>query len=138
MTNPSGISKTRLLAGNLLVFLPGAVLAGSAVAKFAQIPKVVLQMAALGFCGPRLMLIGGLELTSAALYLASRTRPIGFLLASAYLGGAIAAHVGHGEPPTQPGIFLALLWIGAWLRHPEVLWYLSRGKTSSAAAYRSQ
>lgn len=138
MTTPLGVSKTRLLAGNLLVYLPATILLGSAVAKFARIPKVALQMAALGFYGPRLMLIAGLELASAALYLVPHTRPIGLLLVSAYLGGAIAAHVGHGESPGQPAVFLAVFWIGAWLRHPQVLWYLPGGKTTSATAWSPQ
>ena len=85
-------------------------------------PKVVVPMAALGFDGGKLTLIAVLELTSAILFLIPRTRALGFLLVSAYLGGAIATHVGHNQSPVNPAITLALIWVGAWLRHPTILW----------------
>jgi len=84
---------------------------------FAHVSGVVAQMAALGFDGPRLMVIAVLELASAALFLVPKTRPFGLLLVSAFLGGAIAAHLGHGQPPAPPAAFLALIWIGTWLKN---------------------
>jgi DoxX-like family len=57
---------------------------------------------ALGFDGSRLMIIAVLEMASAALFLVPKTRPFGLLLVSAFLGGAIAAHLGHGQPPAPP------------------------------------
>jgi hypothetical protein len=77
---------------------------GSSFAKFAHVPGIVAQMAELGFDGPRLMIIAVLELASAALLLLPKTRPFGLLLVSAYLGGAIAAHLGHGQPPEPPAV----------------------------------
>jgi len=80
-----------------MIYLLGAVLVGSAVAKFAQIPKVVSQMNAAGFDSPRLMLIVMLEADGAILFMMPRTQVLGLLLVSAYLGGAIAYTSG-----TQP------------------------------------
>jgi hypothetical protein len=74
-------------------------------------------MAALGFDGPRFIIIDVLELASATLFLVPKTRPFGLLLVSAVLGGAIAAHLGHGQPPVPPAALLALIWIGTWLRN---------------------
>jgi uncharacterized membrane protein YphA (DoxX/SURF4 family) len=107
------------IAGLVLVLVPGTLLAGSAIAKFAGLPGVVRQMAAAGFDGPKLTFIASLEIISAALILLPRTRPLGLLLVSAYLGGAICSHVqagdyAHGVPAS---ILLALVWIGSALLH---------------------
>jgi hypothetical protein len=51
-----------------------------------------------------------LEIGSAILFLIPLTRDIGLLLVSAYFGGAIATHMGHGEPVMQPAIILAIFW----------------------------
>lgn len=69
----------------------------------------------------RLTLIAVLELLSAGLFLFRGTRALGLLLISAFLGGAVAAHVQHGELPVQPAFVLGLVWLGAWLWHPGIL-----------------
>jgi len=97
-------------------------LVGSACAKFANVPGVVGPLAAVGFDGSKLIFIAVLEIGSAILYLIPITRSAGLLLLSAYLGGAIATHMGHGQSIAQPSFVLSFLWLGAWLRHPEILW----------------
>jgi hypothetical protein len=116
MTTATRVSKVRNIVSNILIFLPSIALLGSSFAKFAHVPAIVAQMAALGFDGPRLMIVAVLELASAALFLVPKTRPFGLLLVSAYLGGAIAAQLGHGQPPAPPAVLLALIWIGTWLK----------------------
>ena len=74
-------------------------------------------MTTLGLTGPRLTIVAVLELASAALFLMPKTRPFGLLFLSAFLGGAIAAQLGHGLPPAPPAVLLALIWIGTWLRN---------------------
>ena len=123
-TNSQSISKRRRMLGAVLIVLGGLVLVGSAVAKFAHVPKVVMELGTMGFAGNRLTLIAVLEIMSAVLFLARSTRAIGLLLVSAYLGGAIATQIQHGQAPSQPGFILSLIWLGAWLRHPEALWSL--------------
>jgi len=109
------------IAGSSMVYIVGFLLAGSSMAKFAGLPKVIEHLAALGFDGPKLTLIATLEILSAVLVLVPRTRVVGLLLASAYLGGAIATHIQHGQPPSQPAFVLALMWLGIWLRYPGFL-----------------
>jgi DoxX-like family len=115
----------RFRVGTILIYLLSLLLVGSAVAKFAQIPKVASQMAAMGFDGNKLIFITLLEIASAILFVYPRTRSFGLLMVSAYLGGAIATHVGHNHPPFQPAVVLALFWLAAWLRHPEMLWSMN-------------
>src|SRR5258708_10456787 len=114
--------KARRIAGTTLIILGGLVLVGSATSKLAHVPQVVSQMNALGFSGEKLTFIGILELLSGLLFLLPGTRSAGLLLVSSYLGGAIATHLQHGEPILPPSIVLTVLWLGAWLRHPVIVW----------------
>ncbi len=117
---------TRHVAGTVLIALGSLVLLASAAAKFALVPQVADQLGAFGFTGGRLTLIAIAEFVSAALFLVRQTRSAGLLLVSAFLGGAIATHLQHGQSVLQPAIVLGLLWLGAWLRHPETLWSVVR------------
>jgi len=127
----SSVSSQRAAAGKILISLGSVVLIGSSLAKFAHVSKVAIQLAAMGFDGDRLPAIAILEMASAVLFLVRSTRSIGLLSVSAYMGGAIATHVGHGSSPAQPGFVLLLLWVGAYLCHPQILW--SFGPAPSAA-----
>jgi DoxX-like family len=117
-------NSARLMAGNVLIFLPGLALASSSILKFARVPAVVTQMAASGFADGKLVLVAILELLSAVLFLFPRTRSFGLLMLSGFLGGAICTHVQLGEyvKAVGPAIVLLMAWLGTWLRHPEVLW----------------
>jgi hypothetical protein len=108
--------------GNIVITLVGILLSGSGAAKLAHIPKVDMQMAAMGFGGNKLLFIALLELASAALFLLPLTRSAGLLLVSSYLGGAIATHVQHDQPILVPSILLLVIWLGVWLRHREASW----------------
>lgn len=137
-TANASIGKTRRIAGLVLICLGSIVLIGSAGAKFAHVPKVVNDLRAMGFENGRLTMIAVAEVISALLFLLPFTRSIGLLLASAYMGGAIATHVQHGQPFIQPAMILALLWAGAWLRHPQVLWSMNPASTSSYSPLQPQ
>src|ERR1043165_9364647 len=121
-TDDSSIRSKRRMAGKVLIILGSLLLLASSLAKLAHVPKVVTQLGAMGFDGHRLIAIAVLEILSAVLFLTRSTRSLGLLLVSAYMGGAIATHVGHGSSPAQPGFVLVLLWLGAYLCHPQILW----------------
>lgn len=129
-TNSILVSKRRRIAGTVLISLASIMLIGSSGTKFAHLPQVVNVLGPMGFDGSRLMIVAFAELVSAVLFLVPITRSLGLLLVSAFMGGAIATHMQHGVPVAQPAIFLALIWAGAWLRHPEVLWSLSRASAT--------
>lgn len=122
-------SQGRRIAGNILFTVGGVMLLASAGMKLAHIPGVVKGMAVFGIDDAKLTLIGAEEALCAIFYLIPRTRSLGLLLISAHMGGAIATHFQHNNSPLVPSIFLGFLWLGAWLRHPEVLWSFCR-KTS--------
>ena len=116
------------------MFLGGLTLLGSAGVKLAHIPKIVSQMGAMGFDESKLMFVALLEVTSALLFLIPFTRSVGLLLVSSFLGGAIATHLQHAQSIAGPSVVVILVWIGTWLRHPEILWSwrrsLSAGQSS--------
>lgn len=114
------VSGARFRAGSLLTYVLSFLLIGSAIAKFIPVPKVAEQMALVGFAGGRLTFIAALEIASAFLFAYPRTRFFGLLMVSAYLGGAISAHVGHGQIGWQPAVVLGLVWLSAWLRRREI------------------
>jgi hypothetical protein len=112
-------SRRRRLIGNALIAIPSLILLGAATAKMAGVPFVVAPLEADGFTG-LVPVLAAIELTSAMLLLVRATRALGLGLTSAFLGGAIATHVSHGQPPLQPAFVLALIWMGVWLRHRGV------------------
>ena len=127
--------KFRSRSGTILLLLLGLLLVGSAAAKF--LPQPASQMAVLGFTGGNLLVIIFLEAASAILLVIPRTRSVGLLLISAYLGGAIATHIGHGQlrESFRPGVILAMLWMAVWLRNPEMLWsFAARGSAKNSSA----
>jgi DoxX-like family len=124
MVNKSKGTRTRAIAGNVLIFLPGIAVLLSEAMKFLHVAAVVQQMASAGFGGGKLFLVATLGSTSAALFLYPRTRSIGLLLLSSFLGGAICTHVQQGKfaAGLAPSMLLALAWIGTYMRHPQMLW----------------
>jgi len=116
----------RSRAGSVLIYLMGILLIGSASAKLALVPQVVSLLGSMGFDGNRLVVIALLEIASAGLVLIPTTRSFGLLMVSSYMGGAIATDLGHGQGVIRPGFVLALLWLGVWLKHPEMLWSFAR------------
>jgi hypothetical protein len=124
MQNPNTTRSPQGIAGAILTILPGLVLIVSSLVKLAGVPAVRHEMASIGFADGKLIFIATLEIISAALFLWPRTRSVGVLLVSAYLGGAICAHVQAADyaKALRPAILLAVIWAGTWLRHPQMLW----------------
>lgn len=130
-TESASISRKRRITGSVLMSLGGLVLLASATTKLAQIPKVMAELGAMGVHGNNVTLIAMLEVISALLFLLPATRSVGLLLVSSFLGGAIATHLEHGQPVIQPAVVLLLIWLGTWLRHPDILWSLRRPAVSA-------
>src|SRR5262252_9245522 len=115
----SAPGKRRMLAGNILIGIACFILLGSGSLKFAQVPHVVAEMSSLGLAGWKLDLVAFLEVTSGLLFLLRPLRSLGLLVASAYLGAAICAHVQTDQYfavlPTM--VVLGCCWLGTALRH---------------------
>ena len=125
--------------GHVMLILTGALLVVSATLKFAGVRGVINEMARSGFADGKLMFIATLEAFAAALFLWPRTRSIGLLLVSSYLGGAICTHVQMGEyvKCVPPSVILSVAWFGTLLKHPQVLWSFAVD-SSKSVAYRAE
>ena len=116
---PRSVWIGRALAGLVTLFLlfdAGIHLAGP--------QPVVDAMTHLGYPLASARGIGVLELACLLLYLIPATAPIGAVLLTGLLGGAVAAHVRVGDPFFEtyvfPVIIGALIWGGLGLRDARV------------------
>lgn len=105
----------RVLSGIAVLFL-----AMDAVMKVSRIPAAVKGTTELGYPAGVLVPLGIIQLVCLALYLIPRTRVLGAILWTGYLGGAVATHVRVGNPLFTHILFpvyvAALLWGGLYLR----------------------
>jgi hypothetical protein len=89
-------------------------------------------MGLLGLTGPKYFLVASIEITSGILLLIRRVRSFALLFISAHVGGAICAHLiaDQNLAMVPSAIVLSLCWLGAFLRHPQVLWSFSEVSSS--------
>ena len=99
------VAKARTIAGWVLTGLLGALFLFTAAMKFTKSKEVVEGFAKLGLAD-RIPLIASGEAISAILFLVPITHPLGVLLLSSYMGGAILAHMSHGESYVGPAVIL--------------------------------
>ena len=118
--------------GARVIVVCALVLVASAMLKFWHPGPILTYLGSMGYEGADVYLIAVIELATALLLLFTRSRAFGLVMASAYLGGAVAAHVAihrytsndpfvafmamHTHIGTlEPGVLLAALWFGSWL-----------------------
>ena len=114
-----------VLIAALMIFASPGKLTGTAPA------EVLENLRKAGLDG-QLRLIGAGELITAILLIVPWTASLGVLLASAFWGGAICTHMGLHESYMLQSVLLALTWVGAYLRLPEM--FSSFWRTSVSAS----
>lgn len=120
--------------------LVALMLAGDAGVKiFAPAIMIANTPAALGMPADpgHYRMLGAILGVCVALYVWPRTRLLGAILLTGYLGGAVATHVRVGDPlvsHTLFGVYIGIaVWLGLWLRDPRLRALLSaRPKAWSA------
>jgi hypothetical protein len=118
----------RIWVGRSISALAAAFLLLDGVIKVLQLASAVDASAKLGYGAGLTLGIGILELACLAVYLFPRTAPLGALLLTGYLGGAVATHLRAGSPLFSvvfPLLLGALLWGGLALRERRVRALLS-------------
>ena len=82
-------------------------------------PEVVETLKKTGL-DEQLKLIGAGELITGILLIVPWTASLGVLLASGFWGGTIVTHMGLHDSYVFQSVLLALTWVGAFLRLPEM------------------
>lgn len=81
---------------------------------------MMTHMTDMGF-GEWLTVIAIVEAIAVITYIVPKTSKLGLLIMTGLMGGAISAHMSVDEPFLMQSAVLALVWIGAYLRHPGLL-----------------
>ena len=94
--------KTKQIISWVLAGLVGALFLFSASGKLIPSEEGAKMAATFGLDASTMQMIGVVELISVILFLIPRTGVLGTLLLAAYMGGAIATHLEHGQPIVIP------------------------------------
>ena len=108
------------IAGIVLSVLPAAMLTMSGVMKIFASPEMVAQSAKTGITAAVLLKLGVTEVACVLLFLLPPTAVLGAILITAFMGGAVFAHVLHGDAFLLPVVLSVLAWAGLWLRDPRL------------------
>lgn len=107
----------------LTVLVTLFLLADGLVGLFAP-SLLTAEMAATGWPAWSARVVGVIAVASALTYALPRTAPLGAILITGFVGGALATHVRMGEVATPPQFILIALGLAAWgglfLRDPRV------------------
>jgi hypothetical protein len=112
--------KVARIAGLVLHVLIGALLIFAGATKLAGATAAVEALSKMGM-EDKLILIGAGELITALLLILPWTSKLGTLAASGFWGGVICTHMLQHDSYTPYAVFLAVTWLAAFLRHPEML-----------------
>ena len=93
----------------------------SGTIQLLRLPLVVKNLTAYGWNPKVLVPLGVAQYAMAALYLLPQTAPVGAILATGWMGGAIATHLRVGEKPLVQAVIPMLAWAGLALRDPAFL-----------------
>jgi hypothetical protein len=118
--NPQALT----IAGWLLTGLGGTFLMFDGLSRLLQTPYVAEEAAVIGWRPEAFVPIAIIELVFLALYLVPRTSVVGAILLTAFLGGAVSAHVRVDAPffgYIMSGVWVGLvLWAALYLRSPRL------------------
>lgn len=110
--------------GRVLSGIPVAFLAFDVAIKLVNPPFVTEASVRIGVPPELTIGLGVLLAACLALYLIPRTAPLGAVLLTGYLGGAVLTHLRIGDPMISHTLFPiyvgALLWAGLYLRDERV------------------
>jgi hypothetical protein len=112
--------KTKTTISLILTILVSALFIFSAVGKIAGTKEVIEGAKAMGISPATMRNIGIIELIITLLFASNRTGVIGGVLLLAYMGGAIATHLEHGQSVVAPIAIAVFVGVVALFRFPEL------------------
>lgn len=121
---PKATAGGRSWTGRVLSGLAVAFLLFDVAIKLAKLPVVDVSMRELGWSADLARPLGATLLACLGLYVVPRTAPLGAVLLTGYLGGAIATHLRLGDPLFSHTLFpiyvAVFVWAGLALRDDRV------------------
>jgi hypothetical protein len=96
----------------------------SASLKISHAPAFVEKWLAFGYTESLATAIGVVEIVCAVTYAIPKTRVLGAILVTGYLGGAIATHVRVGDVFAIPLLLGIFAWVGLFLRDERLTAFL--------------
>jgi len=112
--------KTNKTVAWVLTGLISLAFLGSAAGKFMANEEALKMAETFGIDAKTYLMIGVIELICLLLFIIPRTGILGTLLLAAYMGGAVATHLEHGQSILAPCIVQAFLFLVAFYRFPEL------------------
>jgi|SRR5579872_6167155 len=109
--------------GRILTGFAGLFMVFDAGVKLLQLKVAIEGSATSGYPATTVFGIGVIAMICTIVYVIPRTAPLGAILWTGYLGGAVASNVRVENPlfnSVFPIIFAAILWTGLWLRDARV------------------
>jgi hypothetical protein len=103
-----------------LTALVAFVFVGSALGKLTADADALKMAEGFGLNAQNYTILGVIEIISIIFFIIPRTGILGTLLLAAYMGGAIATHLEHGQSVIAPCVIQTFLWIVAIYRFPEL------------------
>jgi len=124
ITTATATTAPRRWPGRVLSGIPALFLAFDAAMKLANPAFVAEASVKAGIPAELAVPLGVILAACLALYLIPRTAPLGAVLLTGYLGGAVLTHLRIGDPLISHTLFPiyvgALLWAGLYLRDDRV------------------
>lgn len=117
-------SNKRLWTGRILSGVAVLLLLFDSITKLMKVAAVVQGLGQVGYPLSLITVIGTILLVCVIIYLIPRTAPIGAILLTGYLGGAVATNLRVGNPlftdVLAPVYVAAVVWGGLYLRDIRV------------------
>ena len=113
--------KTKKIIYWVLTGMVAFVFIGSALSKLTASPEALEMAQKFGLDKDSHFMLGIVELLIVILFVVPRTGVIGAFLLVAYMGGAIATHLEHGESLIAPCIIQAFVMAVTFYRFPQLL-----------------
>ncbi len=118
-TAPMG-SSAALWIGRVMSLIVIAIMGLGGVAMLIDPQPMVKMLTDLGYQAGMARGIAAVEVVCVLIYCYPRTAVLGAILLTGYLGGATASHVRAGQPFWLPLIVGLFVWLGLYLRIPEL------------------
>ena len=123
-SRPSATSRRARTVSWIVTALVLLFLAFDITIKLMMSPEAIQGTQELGYPAGIVRPLAYLQLILLVLYMVPRTAPLGAILWTGYLGGAVATHVRLENPLFSyilfPTYVAAFLWLGLWLRDERV------------------